>query len=40
MLKMEDLMSLVAIQNFVPVVDDNEVFIGIIRRMDIIQYLK
>ncbi|MET3729241.1 CBS domain-containing protein [Fictibacillus halophilus] len=37
--EMEDLMSLVAVQNFVPVVDDNEVFIGIIRRMDIIQYL-
>ncbi|MBN3554737.1 CBS domain-containing protein [Fictibacillus nanhaiensis] len=38
--EMEDLMTLVEVQNFVPVVDDNEVFIGIIRRMDIIQYLR
>lgn len=37
--EMEDLLSIVAVQNFVPVVDDNEVFIGIIRRMDIIHYL-
>jgi CBS domain-containing protein len=36
--EMEDLMSLVAVQNFVPVVDDNDIFIGIIRRMDIIDY--
>ena len=26
-------------QNFVPVIDDNKIFIGIITRKDIIQYL-
>ncbi|WP_202080598.1 CBS domain-containing protein [Caldalkalibacillus salinus] len=35
---MEDLISLATEQNFVPVVDDNKVFIGIIRRSDVIQY--
>ena len=34
----EDLVSLSMRQNFVPVVDDEGVFIGIIRRKDIIQY--
>lgn len=35
---MEDLISLAVEQNFVPVVDDNKVFIGIIRRREIINY--
>jgi CBS domain-containing protein len=34
--EMEDLLSLAIHQNFVPVVDDNENFIGIIKRSDII----
>lgn len=34
----EDLISLSVNQNFVPVVDDNKVFIGIIKRSDIINY--
>jgi CBS domain-containing protein len=34
----EDLVSLAVNQNFVPVVDDNRVFIGIIKRSDIIGY--
>ncbi|KGN01450.1 membrane protein [Clostridium novyi A str. 4570] len=34
----EDLISLAVNQNFVPVVDDNDVFIGIIKRSEIIQY--
>ena len=34
----EDLIELSMRQNFVPVVDDEGVFIGIIRRKDIIQY--
>lgn len=34
----EDLISLAINQNFVPVVDDNHVFIGIIKRSDIINY--
>lgn len=34
----EDLVSVAMRQNFVPVVDDEGVFIGIIRRSDIIQY--
>lgn len=34
----EDLVSLAVNQNFVPVVDDNGVFIGIIKRSDIINY--
>ena len=34
----EDLVSLSMRQNFVPVVDDEGIFIGIIRRKDIIQY--
>lgn len=35
----EDLISKVMNQNFVPVIDDNECFIGIITRKDVIQYL-
>jgi CBS-domain-containing membrane protein len=35
---MEDMLALAADQNFVPVVDDDQVFIGIIRRKDIIEY--
>lgn len=34
----EDLMSLAINQNFVPVVDDNGIFIGIIKRSEIINY--
>jgi CBS domain-containing protein len=36
--EIEDLLSLAIIQNFVPVVDDSEIFIGIIRRREIIEY--
>lgn len=36
---MEGLMSKAVNQNFVPVVDDKDIFIGIITRKDIIQYL-
>ncbi|RAV19854.1 CBS domain-containing protein [Paenibacillus contaminans] len=36
--KMEDLISLVKAQNFVPVIDDSNNFIGIVRRSDIIEY--
>lgn len=35
---MEDLLSLAIHQNFVPVEDDNGIFIGIIKRGDIIDY--
>jgi CBS domain-containing protein len=34
----EDLLTLAENQNFVPVIDDQNVFIGIIKRSDIIQY--
>jgi predicted transcriptional regulator len=34
----DKLLELVTVQNFVPVVDDREVFIGIITRKDIIKY--
>lgn len=34
----EDLMSLAMNQNFVPVVDDNGIFVGIIKRSEIISY--
>lgn len=34
----EDLLKLSVNQNFVPVVDDNRIFIGIIKRSDIINY--
>jgi CBS domain-containing protein len=36
--EMEDLLSLAIEQNFIPVVDDNEIFIGIIRRREILEY--
>ena len=36
--EMEGLLSLALVQNFVPVVDDSETFIGIIRRREIIEY--
>jgi CBS-domain-containing membrane protein len=36
--QMEDMLTLAADQNFVPVVDDAGVFLGIIRRKDIIEY--
>ncbi len=35
---MEDLIPLVTNQNFVPVIDDQGIFIGIIRRREILQY--
>ena len=35
----EDLINLAKHQNFVPVVDDDGIFIGIIKRSDIINYL-
>lgn len=35
----EDLISKVTNQNFVPVVDDEKKFIGIITRKDVIQYI-
>ncbi|TBL80128.1 CBS domain-containing protein [Paenibacillus thalictri] len=35
---LEDMLELAADQNFVPVVDDQRIFIGIIRRKDIIEY--
>lgn len=37
--QMEDLFALAAEQNFVPVVDDEDTFIGIVRRSSIIEYL-
>lgn len=37
--RMESLIDLAIRQNFVPVVDDDNVFIGIVTRKDIIQYL-
>lgn len=36
--QLEDLLSLAIFQNFVPVVDDFDTFIGIIRRREIIEY--
>lgn len=35
---MEDLIRLVKVQNFVPVIDDTDKFIGIVRRSDVIEY--
>lgn len=35
---MIDLIDLAKVQNFVPVVDDSDKFIGIVRRSDIIEY--
>ncbi|ULO09464.1 CBS domain-containing protein [Paenibacillus sp. 19GGS1-52] len=36
--QMEDMLTLAADQNFVPVIDDSGMFLGIIRRKDIIEY--
>lgn len=36
--QMEDMLTLAADQNFVPVVDNTGIFLGIIRRKDIIEY--
>jgi CBS-domain-containing membrane protein len=36
--QMEDMLTLAADQNFVPVIDIEGIFIGIIRRKDIIEY--
>ncbi len=36
--QLDDMLALAADQNFVPVVDDELLFIGIIRRKDIIEY--
>lgn len=36
--QMEDMLARAADQNFVPVVNDESIFIGIIRRKDIIEY--
>ena len=36
--RMEDMIDCALNQNFVPVIDDNKIFIGIIRRKDIIAY--
>ncbi|MBP3952247.1 CBS domain-containing protein [Bacillus suaedae] len=36
--EIDDLLSLAIVQNFVPVVDDQDIFIGIIRRREIIEY--
>lgn len=36
--RMEDLINLAKVQNFVPVVDDMNRFIGIVRRSLIIEY--
>ncbi|QQK79117.1 CBS domain-containing protein [Salicibibacter cibi] len=36
--QMEDLVALSADQNFIPVTDDSEYFIGIVRRRDIIKH--
>ncbi|MNW22025.1 hypothetical protein D3C71_2232760 [compost metagenome] len=35
---MDDLISLAKVQNFVPVVDDRNNFIGLVRRSEIIDY--
>ncbi len=36
--EIESLISLAIAQNFIPVVDDHDVFIGIVRRREIIEY--
>lgn len=36
--QIDSLLTLAVTQNFVPVVDDNDIFIGIIRRREIIEY--
>jgi len=35
---MENLISLIKVQNFVPVIDDMNKFIGIVRRSDVLDY--
>lgn len=35
----EDLIVISMTQNFIPVVDDNDIFIGIIKRSDVIEYV-
>ena len=37
---MDDIMDMAIVQNFVPVTDDNDVFIGIVTRKDILKYFK
>ena len=37
---MNDIVEMATVQNFVPVVDDNNVFIGIVTRTSVIKYLK
>ncbi|HBW37107.1 CBS domain-containing protein [Desulfosporosinus sp. BICA1-9] len=36
--EIEDLISRAVVQNFVPVVDDQQIFIGIVRRREMIEY--
>jgi len=36
--QIEDLISRAIVQNFVPVVDDQQIFIGIVRRREMIEY--
>jgi len=36
--KTENLFEMVTNQNFVPVIDDDDVFIGIVKRRDVIKY--
>jgi len=36
--QMEDLISRAVAQNFIPVVDDQQIFIGIVRRREMIEY--
>lgn len=36
---MEGLLEKVTVQNFVPVVDDNKIFIGLVTRRDVLHYL-
>lgn len=36
--EIEDLISRAIMQNFIPVVDDQEIFIGIVRRREIMEY--
>ncbi len=37
---MDDIIDMAIAQNFVPVTDDNDVFIGIVTRKDILKYFK
>ena len=36
----DDIMDMAIVQNFVPVTDDNNVFIGIVTRKDILKYFR